>query len=142
MIEWLANLWHSMTWLEFVAGVVVVIVTFAVSYVVVSIILIKIPANYFHSDYEHHFVSDRHPVFRAVAIAGKNVLGVLLIITGMILSLPAVPGPGLLTIFIGLMLTDIPGKRVLEAKIIKRPAILSAVNKLRQRYGKPALVMD
>lgn len=142
MIRWLTEFWHALTWAQIVIGAALITVGFVASYVAVSIILIKIPANYFHSDYEHHFFPDSHPMLRAVAIAGKNVLGVLLIIAGIILSFPGVPGPGLLTVFIGLMLTDIPGKRVLEAKIIKRPALLSAVNKLRTRYGKPELVMD
>jgi hypothetical protein len=37
---------------------------------------------------------------------------------------------------------DIPGKRPLEARIIKRPTVLSAINNLRARYGKPPLEMD
>jgi hypothetical protein len=142
MIRWISEFWASLTWAEMIAGIAVFVVTLVVSYVAVSVVLIKIPANYFHSDYEHHLFSERHPALRAAAIAGKNVLGVLLILVGIVLSLPGVPGPGLLTIFIGLMLTDIPGKRVLEAKIIKRPSILAAVNKLRTKYGKQELVMD
>ncbi len=142
MIHWISELWAALSWTEIIAGVAATVVTFVVSYAAVSIILVKIPANYFHSDYEHHFFSDRHPAIRAAVIAGKNVLGVLLIIVGIVLSLPGVPGPGLLTIFIGLMLTDIPGKRVVESKIIRRPSILAAVNKLRAKYGKPELVMD
>jgi len=43
---------------------------------------------------------------------------------------------------IGLILMDIPGKRPLEARLIRRPAILSSVNKLRARYNKPPLLMD
>jgi hypothetical protein len=37
---------------------------------------------------------------------------------------------------------DIPGKRPLEARLIRRPMVLSAVNDLRARYKKPPLVMD
>lgn len=142
MIERLQQFWASLSWGYIAFGVVGVIVTFIVSYVVVSIILVKMPANYFHSDYEHHFLTDRHPLLRGFGIAAKNILGVLVIITGIILSLPGVPGPGILTIFIGIMMTDVPGKRKLEAKIIHRPAVLSAINKLRAKYNKPALLLD
>jgi hypothetical protein len=38
------------------------------------------------------------------------------------------PGQGVLTILIGLIMIDIPGKRPIEAKIIQRPTILAAVN--------------
>lgn len=142
MIERLQQFWAALSWGYIFLGVLGVIVTFVVSYVVVSIILVKMPANYFHSDYEHHFLTDRHPVLRGVGIAVKNTIGVLVIITGIILSLPGVPGPGLLTIFIGIMMTDIPGKRRLEVKIIHRPAVLAAINKLRAKYEKPALLVD
>jgi len=72
----------------------------------------------------------------------KNILGLILIIIGIILSLPGVPGQGILTILLGLIMMDIPGKRPLEAKIISRPAVLAAVNKLRSKYDKPALQLD
>jgi hypothetical protein len=142
MIRWLTDLWASMTWAEIVVGAFLFILTFVGSYVAVSIVLIKLPANYFHSDFEHHMLPDRHPALRTAAIAIKNVLGVILILTGIVLSFPGVPGPGLLTIFIGVMLTDIPGKRWIEAKIISRPAVLATVNKLRAKYNKPEFQLD
>ena len=142
MIHWLKDHWASLTWGELLLGVGLFAATFFVSYIVVSIILVKLPENYFHSDFEHHLFPNRHPVLRSVAIAGKNVLGVVMILVGIVLSLPGVPGPGLLTIFIGVMLTDIPGKRVFESKIVGRPAVLAAINKLRAKYNKPALLLD
>jgi hypothetical protein len=142
MLERLSQFWHALTWTELILGLFGFIVTFVVSYIVVMIILVKMPQNYFHSDYEHHFLPDSHPLLRTVAIVVKNIVGVVVIITGIILSLPGVPGPGFLTIFIGLMITDIPGKRKLEAKIVRRPAILSSINKLRVKYDKPELVID
>jgi hypothetical protein len=63
-------------------------------------------------------------------------------VLGIILSLPGVPGQGILTILLGLIFLDIPGKRPLEARIIRRPAVLSAINKLRARYDKPPLIVD
>jgi UPF0716 family protein affecting phage T7 exclusion len=70
----------------------------------------------------------------------KNLIGVLLIIAGIVMVVT--PGPGGLTILLGLIMMDIPGKRPLEAKLIQRPAVLSAINKLRSRYNKPPLIMD
>lgn len=142
MLERLSHFWNALTWAEVVVGAVGVILGFALSYAVVMVILVKMPANYFHSDYEHHFLPDSHPVLRTAGLILKNIVGVLVIITGIILSFPGVPGPGLLTIFIGIMITDIPGKRKVEAKLIQRPAVLSAINKLRARYNKPELLMD
>jgi len=61
---------------------------------------------------------------------------------GIVLSMPGVPGQGILTILLGIIMLDIPGKRPLEAKIIQRPAVLSAANKLRLRWDKPPLILD
>jgi len=64
------------------------------------------------------------------------------LLLGIVLSVPGIPGQGILTILLGLIMIDIPGKRPLEARIIKRPTILAAVNKLRSRYGKEPLQVD
>jgi hypothetical protein len=40
------------------------------------------------------------------------------------------------------MLLDFPGKRRLEQWLVRRAAVLSAINRLRQRYGKPPLVVE
>jgi hypothetical protein len=142
MIERLQQLWANASWASIIGGSVLILITFVLSYVAVSVVLVKLPANYFHSDYEHHLLPNSHPILRTAAIAGKNILGVILILTGIVLSFPGVPGPGLLTIFIGVMLTDIPGKRKLETKLIGRPSVLSAINKLRTRYHKPPLILE
>ena len=61
---------------------------------------------------------------------------------GIVLSLPGVPGQGLLTILLGIMLLDFPGRRKLEVKILSRPQVFKAINKLRHRFGKPPLKLD
>jgi hypothetical protein len=104
--------------------------------------MVKIPENYFSSHYERDFLPDSPFLVRWGAVILKNLLGVILICIGIVLSLPGVPGQGLLTILLGLIMLDIPGKRPLEAKIIQRPAILAAINNLRAKYNKPPLILD
>jgi uncharacterized membrane protein YbaN (DUF454 family) len=87
-------------------------------------------------------LADRPAVVRVLAIIGKNVLGLLLVALGIVLSLPGVPGQGILTILLGIMLLDFPGRRRLEHWLVSRQKIFSAINKLRQRFRKPALVLD
>jgi hypothetical protein len=74
-----------------------------------------------------------------LARVAQNVLGVVLVIVGVVLSLPGVPGQGVLTILVGLMLLDLPVMRRLERRILTRPTVLRAVNGLRQRRGRPPL---
>ncbi len=112
------------------------------SFAAIVLVMVKIPAHYFSPHYKDDFLPDSHWTVKWGAMILKNVLGVLLILLGIILSLPGIPGQGLLTILLGLIMLDIPGKRPLEAKIIQRPAILAAINKLRARFKKPPLILD
>lgn len=70
----------------------------------------------------------------------RNLFGVLFVLAG--LAMIVLPGQGLLTIFIGLLLVDFPGKRALERRIVRRPRILALMNRLRARHGKPPLLVD
>jgi hypothetical protein len=67
----------------------------------------------------------------------KNVLGLLLIGAGIAMLL--LPGQGLLTIVIGIMLLNFPGKRKLELRLIRIPALLRTVNRLRAKADRPPL---
>lgn len=123
-------------------GVVLFVITFSVSLGIVSLILVKLPPTYFKEDHPRDFWTERHAAIRMMGIVGKNFLGVVLVGLGIVMSLPGVPGQGLLTILLGIMLLDFPGKRRLEYRLISRPAVLRAVNKLRAKFGKPELVLD
>jgi len=76
-----------------------------------------------------------HPGVRVAAVAGKNLLGLALLLCGAVLSLPLVPGPGVLTMLLGLALLDLPGKRALERWIVAQPIVFAALNQLRAKYG-------
>jgi hypothetical protein len=123
-------------------GVLLFLVTFSVSLGIVSFILVKIPATYFHQDHSREFWVDRHPAIRFLGFLAKNLLGILLVALGIVMSIPGVPGQGILTILLGVMLLDFPGKRKLEYKLVSRPTIFKAINRLRHRFGKPELVLD
>ena len=74
---------------------------------------------------------------RVALRVGRNLLGLLLIATGV--ALLVLPGQGLLTIVVGGMICDFPGKRRLERKVLGRPPVLAAVNAVRRRAGRPPL---
>ncbi len=141
-MEWLTQFWDSLTLSKILVGILILIVSFAFSFLVIGIVLVKIPADYFHSAYKHNFLADKHPVLRWSMLIFKNIIGILVILLGLVMAFPGVPGPGVLTILIGLILIDIPGKKRLETLIIKRPTILSAANDLRAKYQKQALIID
>jgi hypothetical protein len=144
MIDWLTRTIHGwgLTWGQVLFGVLFSVVTFVGSLAVVTVVLVKLPANYFHSSHDREFLVERHPVLRAVGIFAKNLLGLVLVAAGIIMSVPGVPGQGVLTILLGIMLLDFPGKRALETRIVSRPRVNGAVNALRARFGKPPLMLD
>lgn len=142
MFEFVADTISGLTWRSIVIGIILFVITFSFSLGIASLILIKLPADYFTSSYDRKIWRDRHHALRISAMIGKNILGVLLIVLGIIMSLPGVPGQGLLTILLGVMLVDFPGKDRLEQKLLHRPAIRNSINKLRARFGKPPLQLD
>ena len=141
-MEWLAEIWAALSWNKILIGVGLFAASLALSFLAIGIVMVKIPENYFSSHYQQDFLPGSSWIVRWGAVIAKNVFGVFLVCLGIILSLPGVPGQGILTILLGLIMLDIPGKRPLEARIIKRPTILAAINDLRARYNKPPLVMD
>jgi hypothetical protein len=144
MIDWLTRTIHEwgLTWGQVLLGVLFSAATFVASIAAVTIVLVKLPENYFHSSHAREFLVERHPALRALGIFAKNLLGLVLVFAGIIMSLPGVPGQGVLTILLGVMLLDFPGKRSLETRIVSRPRVYTAINTLRTRFGKPPLLLD
>ena len=94
----------------------------------------RLPADYFMRKHGEH----RRTGARSwLAFLGKNALGVLFIVVGIVMLV--LPGQGLLTLLVGLLLVDFPGKRKLELKLVRRPRVLKFLNKMREKRGKPAL---
>lgn len=138
----LRDVFGSITWQSVLVGVLLFVVTFTISLAIVSFIVVRIPPDYFHKDHPRDLFAERPPVVRFLGVLAKNILGVVLVVLGILMSIPGVPGQGILTILLGIMLLDFPGKRALEYKIVARPQVLRTINKLRDRFGKPSLILD
>lgn len=143
MPEWLSSMlpegwngWHLM------AATVAFAVTSAVlSILVIGYILTRLPPDYFVNP-ECRRPVRRHPVLHVLFVIVRNLIGYSLIVLGVLLSLPGVPGQGVLTILMGVMLVDFPGKHRAERWLLTRRGVLSSVNKLRARLGKPPLLSE
>lgn len=123
-------------------GAALFVASFVINLVIVSFILVKLPADHFSKSHRKKFAEGRHLMVRVPGVIGKNIAGAFLVMLGIVLSLPGVPGQGLLTILLGLMLLDFPGKHRLEQKLLSRPSIVNAINGLRGRFGKPPLELN
>jgi len=112
------------------------------SLALVVFFLTRLPPTYFHPSHDRRFMDDRHWAIRSSTVVVKNAIGIFLVLLGIVMSVPGIPGQGLLTLLIGTMLIDFPGKRALEYRIIRQPRVLRAVNLLRQTFSKPPFVLE
>lgn len=113
------------------------IVSFVGTLIAIPYILVLIPQHYFDERHPRTWMANHHPVLRMVGLVAKNLLGVLFLLAGF--AMLFLPGQGILTMLIGVSLIDFPGKRLLERKLVGRPSVLHAINKVRRRFGKPPL---
>jgi hypothetical protein len=119
-----------------ILGGAVGVASFVLSLLLVGAILVRLPRDYFAGDGKHSLLDGRPRWVQVAGIVGKNVAGAVLVMVGIVLSLPGVPGQGLLTILVGIILLDIPGKKRLERRILAIGAVERAVTRLRKRYGR------
>jgi hypothetical protein len=110
------------------------------SLVAIPFILVRLSPHYFDQRYPRTWMEDHHPVLRLVGHVVKNLVGVVFLLAGF--AMLFLPGQGILTMLIGLSLLDFPGKRRLEGKLIGQPSVLRAINSMREKFGKPPLIVS
>jgi hypothetical protein len=125
----------SVGWIAAISGVLFIGCLFAMPWLAAFL-----PADYFVTNRRPKTpFADKHPVLRWTGLIVKNLVGVLLILSGILMLV--LPGQGLLTIIIGVLLMDFPGKHALERRLIRIPSVLRSINWLRSKRGvKPVLV--
>jgi hypothetical protein len=113
----------------------VCLVVFSVAAVGASLVLVprflaKLPADYLRSEAGQTLSMPMRVL--------RNLLGMVLVLLGVAMLL--LPGQGLLTLLVGVLLVDFPGKHRLVVRLLSRPKVLALVNKLRGHRGSPPLV--
>jgi hypothetical protein len=130
-VGWLAWVGDYQKWLWALALLSVGTLIFSV--IVLPIVLVRLPADYFVRRPVRDWPS-RHPAVHITLVTLKNLLGLIFVVAG--IAMLVLPGQGLLTIFIGILLLDFPGKRRVERSLIRLPRLLQAANWIRTRYGQ------
>jgi len=109
-------------------------VTFVASLIIVPIILARLPSDYFVNEKSNAITTyNKQPVLFILNKFVKNIIGVLLILAG--IAMLVLPGQGVLTILIGLGITDFPGKYKLERKLVSNQTVFKSLNWMRKRAG-------
>jgi len=106
--------------------------------VVLPILIIHIPADYFTRRKKPlKSLPQGHLAVRLLILVFKNLAGIIFILSG--IAMLVLPGQGVITLLIGLMLVNFPGKRDLELRIIDQQSVLRVLNWIRLKAGKQAL---
>lgn len=122
-----------------VALTILSIIFFVGSLIAIPFILVRLPTDFFDIRVPRPWMEDHHPVLRVLGHLVKNVVGAIFLFVGFLMLF--LPGQGILTMLIGISMLDFPGKRKLEAKLIGQPAVLNTINGMRQKFGKPPLII-
>lgn len=116
------------------------VVTFLIGLIVMRFVVIYMPADYFvREDRDSRWWLDQHPAVRWVLFGLKNLTGAVVLIAGLILSLPGIPGPGVILILLGLSLLNLPGKRRVELWLLRFPLVHRHIDRLREKHHQPPL---
>ncbi|MCP4486739.1 MAG: hypothetical protein GY820_05375 [Gammaproteobacteria bacterium] len=135
MFDWFYNNEAIVWWLIFLSTMSVL-----VTFLVVPVILVKLPKDYFSFPHRHRIPwGSRHPVLRLPVFLLKNVTGLVFIATGILMLV--LPGQGILTVFMGLILMEFPGKYRAERWLVSRPSVFKMINWVRLKAGKVELVL-
>lgn len=112
------------------------IVLIVVSIMLIPKIIAQIPSNYFAATKRSN--QNRQFSFRTTAMTCiKNLFGIFLIASGTLMLL--LPGQGILTILLGILISDFPGKYKFEQYLVSKPAILNSLNWIRRKQNVPDL---
>ena len=128
MIEFLGqNLNSILSWLAISS-----LFIFFFSIFTINFVIKMIPVDYFDSSKrELSPFKTSNPIIWLILFITKNVMGYLLIIGGILMLV--LPGQGLLTILLGLIFSDYPGKYKLEKKLITIKPIYRYINWVRKK---------
>ena len=112
------------------------------SFLVGLAVVVGLPADFFVRPTDPRGSRPSQRALHLALVLAKNLLGVIVFVAGFVMALPLVPGPGVLFMLVGLGLVDFPGKRSLELWLLREPHVLSSVNKMRARFGKPPILTN
>lgn len=135
MFEWIALNQTALWWLAIAS-----IISFVGTLALIPVLVVRIPEDYFAKTKRHRWEpwAHQHPVIRWTLLIAKNIVGYIFITLG--IAMLVLPGQGTLTIIIGIMFINFPGKYRLERWVVTRGPVLTTINRLRHRAGHAPLI--
>lgn len=112
-------------------GALMTFAVFVAGLVVVRVLVVKLPSD--------HFVKPDPERPKAVRLV-RQVGGGLLVVLGLLMLV--LPGPGILTIALGVALFDSPKKKEILRKVLSQENVRKSMHDLRVRAGKEPFSLE
>ena len=126
-------------WIVAIASLVAVLLA---GWAIALLILIRLPGDYFRAPRIAPPWRSGYGLVDKGWLAAKTAVGSMLVLIGAILSVPLIPGPGLLLVVAGILLLDFPAKRRMLRRLVARPMVLRPINRLRSAFAREPLLVD
>jgi hypothetical protein len=135
IVEWL-SVNESVLWWVAASSVLVLLA----SVVIIPWLIVRIPADYFVGGEERRSsLAGYHPLLVSLLRMLRNVLASIFVAVGVVLLF--LPGQGLLTLFLGVIIADFPGKHRAVNWLVTQHSVHGPINWLRKRAGKKPLII-
>lgn len=99
-------------------------------------LVVRLPEDYFARERRDPDWADRSLARKLLSIL-RCLVGLAFVIVGALLVL--LPGQGLLTILVGVLVAEFPGKFRLERNLARRPGVRAALDRIRAAFDHPPL---
>jgi hypothetical protein len=117
------------------------VVTFVTSLIALPIIITRLPVDHFISQRARSLPwRGKSPLRSTVLVILRNLLGALLVLGGLLMLV--LPGQGLLTIVIGLLMIDTPKKRAFQAWLLAWKPVNRGINWMRRKANQPEFMLS
>tara|TARA_A100001015_G_C14980393_1_gene709201 strand:- start:1248 stop:1664 length:417 start_codon:yes stop_codon:yes gene_type:complete len=114
-------------------------VCFALSLIAIPMVIKRLPADYFVTAALRQAPATLS--FRCILVSlCKNLVGLSLILAGLVMLIT--PGQGILTIIVGILLGDFPGKLRFERWLIAQAPVKQSLNWIRRKQKLADFIIE
>lgn len=136
MLEWIQSHETAFAWLAILSTV-----SFVATLIAVPFFVVRVPPDYFlNEESQEKSLGGASGASRVALGIAKSAAGLILVAMGILMLV--LPGQGVLTILVGLVLLDVPGTSKLGRWIVQRPPVRRSINWLRRKAGREPLTPD
>lgn len=128
------------TWLSGHALLLGVMASVSAALLVITIVaapwaVSRLPSNYLLQRLERN---SKQGIWYSLTSISRALLGLLVTLLGLVMLIT--PGPGVIMLLLGISIAEFPGRNRLLIYLATRPNVLSSLNWMRKRHGKPPFI--